>query len=110
MAANIEAPDHVAIAITETDVVAQVAAGATKRVFLLITNIGTLAATLDLHRYDAGGAESLNANNAIYKSRPIEPNSLELLEVSFTLTAGWKVTALASVVDSIVIHTDTIDL
>ena len=110
MAANIEAPDHIAVGTSEGDVVPELTTGQTKRVFLIITNIGIAAATLDLHRYDAGGAESLNANNAIYKSRPVEPNSLELLEISFTLTAGWKVTALASAASSIVIHTDTIDL
>ncbi len=110
MAANIEAPDHIAVGTSEGDVVPELTTGQTKRVFLIITNIGIAAATLDLHRYDDGGAEVLAADNAIYKNRSIEPNSSELLEISFTLTEGWTVTAKASVANAIVIHTDTIDL
>ncbi len=104
----INTPVHVALGVADTEIVAEVGASTTKRVFVMITNTDTVIRTFQLHRYDSGSAESAVQTNAIFWSRSIAPNSSELLEVSLTLVTGWKISGLASAANVVIVHVDDV--
>lgn len=110
MASTIQEPAHVALAATEGDVVAELASGEVERVFLLIVNVDTASRTFSLHRYKSGsgGGESKADTNAIFKDRKIPPSGDEVIELSVTLTEGWKLTGLADVADKVIVHVNTV--
>lgn len=110
MAASVSEPAHVALGTGETDIVAELSSGEVERVFILITNIDTAERSFSIHRYKSGdgGGESLADTNAIFKDRRIPPQGDEVIELSLTLTAGWKVTGLADAADKVIVHTNTV--
>lgn len=106
--ATILDPAHVTLGTTDTEIVAQVGAGVKVRVFLLITNTDVSDHKVWLHRYDAGSAESADQDNAVYYGFDLGGGGEQIVEVSMTLSAGWKVSGRASVASAINVHVDSI--
>lgn len=105
MALTVDAPSVVTLGITDTEIVAPVAANTTKVVTLFIANIGTVAVTFQLHIFDDnGGAGAAADGNALFKNRTIGPNSEEVIQLSLPLTEDYTVTGLASAASVLNVH------
>lgn len=105
MALTVDAPDVVTLGLTDTEIVAPVAADTTKVVTLLITNITSSAVTFQLHVFDDnGGAGAAADGNALFKSRTLGGNSEEVIQVTVPLTADYTITGLASAASAVNVH------
>lgn len=105
---TINDPAHIALGTGDTQIVAEVGASTQKRVYILIVNTDNMDRDFFIHRYDSGSAESALQTNAILWNRKIAALGEELIEISTTLTTGWKISGRASVANVVIVHVDEI--
>lgn len=108
--AGIVAPAHVQLGTGDTEIVAERANGSAPiRVFLLVVNTDNIARWYTINRYDSDGGESAAQSNAIAWREPLAPKTARKVEVSLTLTEGWKISGRASVASGVIVHVDAIE-
>jgi len=111
MAVSVGDPVRVKLSDSETTIIDTLGTGLVKRVSVSIRNVGTEEVTFELHAYEPGSesADTSAGTTARWFGRKLGPNTEEVIEDSFYLKEGWRLSGLASVADKVVVFVDVLD-
>jgi hypothetical protein len=111
MAVSVGSTVRVKLGTSETTIIDTLGTGVVKRVALSIRNVGPAKAVFEIHQYQSGSesADTSAGTTGRWFGRELGPNCEEVIEDSFFMQAGWKLSGLADIADDVIIFCDVLD-